>query len=181
MGKMIVLMGPKHAGKTTTGVALAELLGFRFIDLDERIEVQTGNSPRSLYREGAEVFRDAEVAALETLTRECSIIGHGVVIASGGGIVDNDRALELLQGPEAPVLVYLEVSPETAWNRVIRNSSGELPPFLNTDNPQETHRRLHERRAGAYKALAHLSVSGESKTPEALSREIRDCLMGWRL
>jgi shikimate kinase len=47
-----------------------------------------------------------------------------------------------------------------------------LPPFLNTDNPQETHKTLHQRRAAAYKNSAYMRVQAEAKEPEQIAQEI---------
>ncbi|MDR2501314.1 MAG: AAA family ATPase [Treponema sp.] len=173
MGNMIIVMGPKHAGKTSAGRVLADLLGTRFIDLDVWLEARTGKPPRTLYRESIGLFRQAEAASLHAALET----GAGAVIAAGGGLIDNSRALALLQGRESLTLVYLEISPETAWNRIAQNAAGELPPFLDPGNPQEAHRLLHERRAGAYKALAHLCISGESRTPQAVGRAIEEALL----
>ena len=168
----IMLLGPKHSGKTTTGTALAKLLGIPFIDLDEAIEQSMGRSPRELYREGADVFRQAEAETLLSVIRQDT---PQAVIAAGGGIIDNEQALALLMGQKRLLGVYLAVSTETAWQRI--SASTELPPFLETENPQETHRLLHERRAAAYQALADCTISGEGKAPEAVAEEIRNYLL----
>jgi shikimate kinase len=82
--------------------------------------------------------------------------------------------MALLKNPGGPLLIYLEVSPETAWDRICRSvrAGGGLPPFLDTDNPQDTHRLLHIKRSAAYKDCAHISIAAEGKTPEAIGREI---------
>lgn len=187
----IIIVGPKHSGKTSTGRELAKLLGGTFTDLDELIKVQTGKSPRALFRESPETFQQAEQRALESLFavhystglagRESSVgqeRNAPGVIAVGGGIIDNDRARHLLCTETRTFLVNLEVSAETAWERVSMSAarSGELPPFLNTATPRETHRLLHERRAAAYREIAGLTVSGEGKTPVETGRELFNTL-----
>jgi shikimate kinase len=172
----IILTGPKHSGKTSAGRALAALASGVFVDLDEYIEEQTGKSPRTLYREGAGVFRAAEAKALAALLGAGAGGGAGGprVIAAGGGLIDNAEALSLpeLAGP-AVHTVYIEVSAKTAWERVLRASETEgLPPFLDAGNPRETHRALHQRRAGAYREWACFTVGGEGKTPEEIAGEI---------
>ncbi|GHV28678.1 shikimate kinase [Spirochaetia bacterium] len=181
---IILLTGPKHSGKTSVGRILAVLLGAGFINLDELIERQTGKSPRSLYKEGAEVFRLAETQALASLLPNAGIIpensspGGVRVVAAGGGLIDNPDALELLRGPGKNTLargmVYLEVTADTAWERIEAASllTGELPPFLNTENPRETHAVLHARRGAVYRELASLSIAAEGKTAEDIGREI---------
>jgi shikimate kinase len=171
----IILTGPKHSGKTSAGRALAALASGVFADLDKYIEEQTGKSPRTLYREGPGVFRNAETKALETLLRDGEGGAAGPrIIAAGGGLIDNAEALSLPEIAAAAVYtVYIEVSAETAWERILRASKTEgLPPFLDPGNPRETHRVLHQRRAGAYRAWARFTVRGGGKTPEEIAGEI---------
>jgi shikimate kinase len=182
----ILITGPKHSGKTTAGISLAELLEAEFIDLDEVVERQTGKSPRALFREGPGLFRQAEARALASLLPAASpgTAGPGQggarirVIAAGGGLVDNAGALELLRGHGRSgndvAIVCLEVSADTAWERIrgAAEESGEWPAFLNVENPRETNAALHERRGAAYREIASLTINGEGKTPEAIAGEI---------
>ena len=49
------------AGKTSVGGRLAELLGWRFVDLDQRIEQREGEPIRDLFRrKGEPYFRRIE-------------------------------------------------------------------------------------------------------------------------
>ncbi|GHU16336.1 shikimate kinase [Spirochaetia bacterium] len=188
---LIILTGPKHSGKTTVGRVLAEQCGGTFTDLDELVQTHTGKSPRTLFKEGPEVFRQAEAEALQSLL-DTKVDGdtsdqiEGVndkfrIVAAGGGLIDNGAALGLLKKnntailpPGTVTLVYLDVSAETAWERIKASTkkTGELPPFLNTDNPGETHRLLHEQRGAAYRKIAHIIVKAEGKSPEAIAKEI---------
>jgi shikimate kinase len=190
----ILLVGPKHSGKTSAGRALVRFWTEKndpaavFIDLDELVEERTGKSPRALYREGPEIFRKAEAEALRNIfdrtgDRDENRPGlSGVpgdkrgagllVLAAGGGLADNGEAMDLLKS-SAPgrsgriFTVYIEVSPETAWERIEAavEKGGELPPFLKTENPRETHRRLHQRRGAIYREIADLTVRA-GETPE---------------
>jgi shikimate kinase len=166
----IILLGPKHSGKTSAGNALAALLSADFIDLDDYIAQRSGKSPRALYIEGPEVFRKAETEALAAILESEAV--SPLVIAGGGGLIDNPSALSLLQKNTAIISIFLDVSVKTAWERISRN--GELPPFLKTENPQETHRALHERRAAAYRQMASFIIEADEKTPEEIAGEIRE-------
>jgi shikimate kinase len=177
--RIILITGPKHSGKTTAGAFLAQLLGAEFVDLDEAVEKQTGKSPRALYKEGPELFRQAEARALASLASPpAPENGQGVVrvVAAGGGLVDNAGALETLRGfsGNGTAIVCLEVSADTAWERIrgAAEESGEWPAFLTGENPRETNAALHERRGAAYREIASLTVNGEGKTAEAIGREI---------
>jgi shikimate kinase len=82
--------------------------------------------------------------------------------------------VDLLKKPGTAILVYLDVSVETAWERIKASAdkSGELPPFLNTADPQETHRLFHERRATAYREAAHIIIQADGKSPEVIGEEL---------
>jgi shikimate kinase len=172
---IILITGPKHSGKTSAGRALANLLpGGGFTDLDELIERQTGKSPRTLYKEGPDVFRLAETRALASILHEFGPKAATMVVAAGGGLIDNPGALELLRQSGLSVTVYLEVTADTAWGRIsaAAQETGGLPPFLNTENPRETHAALHTRRGAAYREFASLTITAEGKTAEDIGREI---------
>jgi shikimate kinase len=170
---VILLAGPKHAGKTSAGRALANRISGAFVDLDEFITAQTGKSPRTLYREGSGIFRKAEAEALGALLAGESRAAGPRIIAAGGGLIDNPEALARLEKAGPALTVYLEVSVETAWGRISRaaEKSG-LPPFLDTPDPQAAHRVLHEKRAAAYREWAAFTVNGDGKSPEEIAGEI---------
>jgi shikimate kinase len=181
--QIVLLTGPKHSGKTVAGKALAAAWGAAFTDVDELVEKQTGKTPRTLFKEGPEIFRKAEAEALAEI-----LAGGGMTVAAaGGGLIDNAEALSLLENrPRTSVrrtldralvrslcVVYLEVSAETAWGRIRKTAAGgELPPFLNTANPEETHRDLHRRRAQGYKAMADIVINAEDKSPAEIAEKI---------
>jgi shikimate kinase len=162
----VFITGPKHSGKTSAGKILAALCSCDFFDLDDIITNQTGKSPRELYRESPDAFQKAESFALAGFAGSQS---GKRVIATGGGIIDNQEAIALLNKSGA-LIAYLSVSADSAWERIAR--SGELPPFLQTDNPRETHRALHERRAAAYRLMAKIVIQADGKTPEEIADEV---------
>ncbi|MDR2717572.1 MAG: shikimate kinase [Treponema sp.] len=173
--QFIVLLGPKHSGKTSAGKELAAILSGGFVDLDNYITQRTGKSPRALYIEGPDVFKKAEAEALAVIFEPAMAQSASpLVIAAGGGLVDNPDALPLLKKNAAAISVFLDVSAQTAWERI--RKAGELPPFLKTENPEETHRSLHERRAAAYRHLASLVIKADDKSSQEIAREIVDGL-----
>jgi len=174
--RFIVLVGPKHSGKTSAGKALALLLSCGFVDLDELIAQKSGKSPRALYGEGPEIFRKAEAEALAALLEsETAGPSSSLAIAAGGGLIDNPDALSIMRRFQIAA-VFLDVSAQAAWERI--RAEGELPPFLRTENPEGTHRALHERRSAAYRQLASLAIKADGKSPEEIAREIKDKLCG---
>jgi shikimate kinase len=170
----IILLGPKHSGKTSAGKALAALLSCDFVDLDELITERSGKTPRVLYNEGPEIFRKAETEALAALFN--SETPSPLVIAAGGGLIDNPDALPLFEHNTDAVSVFLDVCAETAWERI--KAAGDLPPFLKPENPEKTHRSLHEHRAAAYRQFASLVLNADGKTPEEIALKIMNMGIG---
>jgi shikimate kinase len=173
MQKIIALSGPKHSGKTCAGKALAALLEGDFFDLDGEIKAGTGKSARELYREGKDVFKAAEYEALERICGK-ALGGVYTVVALGGGVIDNEAARALLAGRADCAVVLLAVSAETAWERIeaAQAESGELPAFLETENPKAAHREIHDRRLAAYRHIASLVIDAEHKTAAEIAGEI---------
>ena len=180
---LILITGTKHSGKTLCARALEKQSGIKAVDIDEVIERESGKTPRALFIESVELFRKAEAAALADLflpenkneaktDLQQKQSRQRRIIAAGGGLIDNPKALALLDQHREITIVYLDVSPETAWQRINNEANGELPPFLKTDNPKETHFTLHKRRAAEYKKLAHYCIQAENKSPEELAAEI---------
>lgn len=180
---LVIIMGPKHSGKTSAGKALARLVEGAFTDLDDLVEQRSGKSPRQLYKEGPECFRHAEAEALRSLLdspalqQSEALHNTPLITATGGGIADNGEALALLAAAAQPIFtVYIDLPVESAWLRIraAADETGELPPFLNTPDPRETHRQLHERRAKIYRELADFTVTA-GNTPEETAARILDC------
>ena len=185
MGKnarIIIVTGPKHSGKTSAGRALSLIAEGDFIDLDELVEERTGETPRMLYRKGAAVLWKAEAEALAQIFCSRGKTGKRLlVVAAGGGLIDNSAALALISERHEIITVYLDIKTGTAWNRIKAAADipgGELPSFLDTANPEAAHRELHERRAEAYRNFSRITINGENKSPEEIAAEITMCLGG---
>src|ERR1051326_3838926 len=81
---MVALVGFMGAGKTTVGQALAEHLGWRFVDLDPVIEGRAGlRIPEIFSQHGEARFRELECEALEAAID--SQRSESLVLALGGG------------------------------------------------------------------------------------------------
>jgi shikimate kinase len=168
---LIILLGPKHSGKTSAGKALADLLDLPFFDLDALIETETGKSVRALYTMSQELFRRRESEALSALFEK----QRRGVAAAGGGIVDNGAAMRLLAAADA-VTVCLEVSSQCAWERI---AAGELPPFLRAPTLEASrakHRAVHDDRTARCRKAARFTVNGEGKTARETAAMIREVI-----
>ena len=108
----VVLTGFMGAGKTVVGRALADLLGRRFVDLDEVIAADAGATvPEIFAAEGEAGFRRREKDAALRLSAPA-----GLVLAVGGGTVLDAANREALRA--GGDLVLLRASADTLAARL---------------------------------------------------------------
>jgi shikimate kinase len=152
----VILIGFMGCGKTTLGCRLGALLGFEFVDTDQLIVEQGGRSiPEIFAAEGESGFRQRETAALESLKGRDHLI-----IATGGGIVTQERNLPILRA--LGVIVYVTTSDQSLWNRVRRNKER---PMLHTANPRRTFQELLNARRPLYQGCADLTLDTRGLSP----------------
>lgn len=93
----IYLVGFMAAGKSTIGSALAEQLGWSFVDIDLEIERQEQLTVAQLFIErGETAFRDLETAMIRQRVSTIRT-GSPSVVALGGGAFVQPRNWELLE------------------------------------------------------------------------------------
>lgn len=124
--KLICLTGFMGCGKTTVGRLLARQLGWRFIDLDTRIEEASRlEIPAIFERLGEPAFRQMEYEALERSLGEALENGRPAVIALGGGTIAQPQSFALLRS-RGCVLVWLECPLEELLARCAKISNRPL-------------------------------------------------------
>ena len=102
----IYLVGFMGSGKSTVGRALADELGWPFVDLDEEIERQQGRTITEIFdSRGEQEFREVETEALRKCVRTVQS-GHPRVVSLGGGAFLRNENLELVS--DNGVTVWLD-------------------------------------------------------------------------
>ena len=158
----IVLTGFMGSGKSTVGPIVARRLGWRFIDVDDVIERETGLAIAQIFaRDGETAFRDREHATIARLMNESRI-----VLALGGGAIEREDTRHLLLNATGTLLVHLEVDFQTTLARC-RGSEGTRPVFADRANLEDR----YARRLPLYRA-AHLSVTTEGISPEQVADNV---------
>lgn len=151
------------AGKSTVGRALADRLGYPFLDSDEQVERHTGLTVPEIFAErGEAAFRAEEKRALaEAVTSD----GPAVVSVAGGAVLDPENRHRLRDGG---LVVWLRAEAGTLARRV---GEGHGRPLLG-DDPGPALARLYQQRRPLYAELADVVVDVESLTPEQAVDEI---------
>lgn len=161
MAPICVLVGPPGAGKTTTGQALAELLGVVFTDTDAMIELTAGKRiPDIFVDDGEPAFRALERAAVAD-----ALAAHNGVLALGGGAILDEQTRVALTGH---TVVFLSVELPDAVKRV---GLGAGRPLL-TVNPRATMKYLMEQRRPLYAAAATHTVRTDGRTAAEVAAEL---------
>ena len=161
--RAVFLVGFMGAGKSRVGRALARRLGWRFLDLDRRVEARAARSIAQIFRDSGEAaFRRAETAELKSLLRKLPR-SPGTVVALGGGVPAQAANRRLLRGRLA---VFLDVPVATLWQRC-RAGRGTRPLVMDAAG----FRRLYAARRPRYLAAA-MRVREAGRSPQQLAAEI---------
>ena len=102
MKKNIVLIGMPGVGKSTVGVILAKLIGYKFVDTDLIIQEKEKKLLREIISEqGIDGFIETENRILSNIDMK------EAVIATGGSVVYGNDAMKKLS--EKSIVVYLKL------------------------------------------------------------------------
>jgi shikimate kinase len=155
----IFLVGFMGAGKTTAGRALAGVLRWDFVDLDDRIvELEHRSIPRIFKEDGETYFRGVEAEILGSLRGRTRL-----VVACGGGTYANERSRTLIDSMGRAVWLNLPLADAMARCR----DDDERPLLKDATQAQA----LHRARLSAYRA-APIQVDVEGLSPERVAERI---------
>jgi shikimate kinase len=158
----IVLTGFMGSGKSTVGPLLARRLGWKFVDADDVIAAEAGCAiPEIFAREGETAFREREHATIARLAGEPAL-----VLALGGGAIEDAATRALLSNAPETLLVHLEVELATTLERC--RGTEHLRPIL-ADQANLASR--YQQRLPLYRR-AHLSIAVDTLTPEQVVEAI---------
>ena len=188
MSQGIILLGIKHCGKSTLGRMLAAQFNCPFFDTDDIITEMTGSPPRKIYQEeGEQAFMEAEARACEHLEHHIASLGEDeYIIATGGGICNNQRALDSLQ--RLGFFLFLEVPEEIAAQRILDEIEWEdgtmknLPAYIASENPSTPEEvatifsGFYKERTARYRKLAQITCRLKGETPEENCQLLREAL-----
>lgn len=155
----LILIGMPGCGKSSVGKIIADKLGRELLDSDEEFERMHGITPADAINTlGEEKFRLMETETLALISKQ-----SGKVIATGGGVVTQERNYPLLH--QNGVIVFLE--------RELQNLATDGRPLSQRGSLEA----LYAKRAGLYRAFADITVKStevEELTADAILSEFRN-------
>lgn len=167
MDRPLYLIGFMGAGKSTVGRILSRLLDRPFCDLDKEIEITDGRGIDEIFGTvGEDGFRNLEYAALD---RVC---GHpDAIVACGGGIVTDERSVDLLT--TTGDVVCLAVTADEALARIAGELHGR--PLLSGPDPAGAAQLLGLREL-LYERVADFTVDTVGKSADTVAERIIEWL-----
>ncbi len=157
----IILIGMPTSGKSTVGVILAKILGYRFIDADIVIQEKEGRKlSRIIAEDGVDGFIDIE----NHINSEIS--PKKTVIATGGSVVYGKEAMEHYK--EIGKVVYLKVSFETLKKRLHHAKQRGV-----VMKEGQTLKSLYEERVALYEKYADITVDEGNDSLESVIEKVQ--------
>ena len=161
-GRSIFLIGMMGCGKSQTGLKLAELLKYKYIDLDSLIEKLAKKSINQIFNdEGEDNFRELETNCLKETIKIPSL-----VISTGGGIVTKSENWGILrQG----IIVWIDLDKDIALDRL--KNEIDKRPLLQGKNLNDLYISILKSRENLY-SQADLRIEIKKENVEEVAMKI---------
>ena len=161
-GRSIFLIGMMGSGKSQTGLKLAELLNYKYIDLDSLIEKLAKKSINQIFNdEGEDDFHELETNCLKETIKIPSL-----VISTGGGIVTKSENWGILrQG----IIAWIDLDKDIAIERL--KNEIEKRPLLQGNNLNDLYMSIFQSRENFY-SQADLRIKVKRENIEEVALKI---------
>ena len=167
-GKVVVLIGPPTAGKSSVGELLAKALGVPFADTDALVAQAARKPVGDVFVDDGELaFRELERGAV--MRGLDAIKAEGGVLAVGSGAVLDPDVRRMITGH---LIVYLEAEFAT----VAKRTGLDRPRVVIPGNPRGRLRSMLEERRPVYAGLAALTVPTDDLAPEEVAADLAERL-----
>ncbi len=163
-GQNISIIGFMGTGKSTISAELSRMTGMQAVEIDDMLAEEAGMSIPDIFdRFGESHFRNLEEAICAKATA-----GEPSVISCGGGTPMREANVKRLK--EAGVIILLEASPDTVYERVSRTTGDR--PMLAQYMSRGYISWLMKQRETAYRRAADAVISVDGKTAAEIAQEI---------
>ena len=149
--KKIFIVGMPGSGKSTMAKYLSSETSFKYLDLDEEIELKSKKSVSKIFEiDGEESFRVLEKETLDEIIQK----EEKFILATGGGTPSYDDNMEKMN--ENGITIFLNTSPEILIERISRKNKR---PLFNSTNVREKVSKIFYERIKFYKRSKHTIIN----------------------
>ena len=161
-GRSIFLIGMMACGKSKTGPKLAQLLKYKFIDLDSLIETVAKKSISKIFEEdGENKFRVYESQCLKEIIRFPSL-----VVSTGGGVITKNENWGILrQG----IVIWIDLEKKYAIERLKNEINNR--PLLKGKDIERNYSEIFQSRERLYEK-ADLRIKVKNENVEQVAKKI---------
>ena len=161
-GRSIFLIGMMACGKSKTGPKLAQLLKYKFIDLDSLIEKVAKKSISKIFEEdGENKFRVYERQCLQEIIKYPSL-----VVSTGGGVITKNENWGILrQG----IVIWIDLEKKYAIERLKNDIKNR--PLLKGKDLEENYSEIFKSRKCLYEQ-ADLRIKVQHENIEQVTKKI---------
>jgi len=161
-GRSIFLIGMMACGKSKTGDKLAQLLKYKFIDLDSLIEkVAKKSIPKIFEEDGENKFRLYERQCLQEVIKFPSLI-----VSTGGGVITKNENWGILrQG----IVIWIDLEKKYAIERLKNEINNR--PLLQDRDIEKSYSEIFQSREGLYEQ-ADLRIKVQNENIEQVAKKI---------
>ena len=166
--KKVFLIGYMGSGKSVIANQLSKKLDVKSLELDELIEINTGNKINSIFETKGELyFRKLENEILTEIVNK----KEDIIVSTGGGTPCYFNNIDLINKKNS-ISIYLQCSVVTLFNRLkIEKLNRPLVKNLSDEDLQQyIAKHLFER--SFYYNQAKFTIRADNKTVEEIVNEI---------
>ena len=157
----IFLIGMMGSGKSSVGGLLSKSLNLKFVDIDQVIQKEEGETINDIFKKKGETyFREIENIKLKK-------IKDSAIVSCGGGIIKKENNRKFIK--KSGITFYLKAKVETLEKRLINDKER---PLIDKSDLKKSLEKIYYERKNLYKNCANFTI----KTDETSLSDICDLI-----